>query len=67
MKKLITYDPKAGRPYLHPGRQANIIYDNTIIGYIGEIHPDVLDNYNIGDRVYVAVLDMPENCIPRYF
>ena len=22
----VTYDPKSGRPYLHPGRQADIIY-----------------------------------------
>ncbi|MGB8452969.1 MAG: phenylalanine--tRNA ligase subunit beta [Anaerocolumna sp.] len=60
MKKLVSYDPKAGKPYLHPGRQAGIIYDNTIIGYIGEVHPDVLDNYDIGDKAYIAVLDMPE-------
>ncbi|WFR56216.1 phenylalanine--tRNA ligase subunit beta [Anaerocolumna sp. AGMB13025] len=60
MKKLVSYDPKAGKPYLHPGRQANIIYDNTVIGYIGEVHPEVLDNYDIGDKAYVAVLDMPE-------
>ncbi|WMJ89644.1 phenylalanine--tRNA ligase subunit beta [Anaerocolumna sp. MB42-C2] len=60
MKKLISYDPKAGKSFLHPGRQANIIYDNIIIGYIGEVHPDVLDNYDIGEKAYVAVLDIPE-------
>lgn len=54
------YDPKAGKNFLHPGRQANIIYDGTLIGYLGEVHPDVADNYNIGTRAYVAVLDMPE-------
>lgn len=54
------YDPKAGKNFLHPGRQANIIYDGTVIGYLGEVHPDVADNYNIGTRAYVAVLDMPE-------
>ncbi|GAA4654552.1 phenylalanine--tRNA ligase subunit beta [Anaerocolumna aminovalerica] len=60
MKNLVTYDPKAGKTFLHPGRQANIIYDGTVIGYLGEVHPDVLDNYEIGDKAYVAVLDMPE-------
>jgi phenylalanyl-tRNA synthetase beta chain len=60
MKKLVTYDPKSGKTFLHPGRQANIIYDNTVIGYLGEVHPEVLDNYDIGDKAYVAVLDMPE-------
>nr|WP_308742163.1 phenylalanine--tRNA ligase subunit beta [uncultured Anaerocolumna sp.] len=60
MKNLVTYDPKAEKTFLHPGRQANIIYDGTVIGYLGEVHPDVLDNYEIGDKAYVAVLDMPE-------
>lgn len=60
MKKLVTYDPKSGKPFLHPGRQANIIYDNTVIGYIGEVHPEILDTYEIGEKAYVAVLDMPE-------
>ncbi len=55
-----TYEPNAGKNFLHPGRQANIIYDGTVIGYLGEVHPDVADNYNIGTRAYVAVLDMPE-------
>ncbi|MCU6746524.1 phenylalanine--tRNA ligase subunit beta [Faecalicatena acetigenes] len=60
MKKKETYDPNAGKPYLHPGRQANILYDGNIVGYLGEIHPDVLDTYGIGERAYIAVIDMPE-------
>ena len=60
MKKKETYDPKAGRPYLHPGRQANIIYDGKVVGFLGEVHPDVADTYGIGTRAYVAVIDMPE-------
>lgn len=54
-----TYDPNSGKPFLHPGRQANIIYNGKVTGYLGEVHPEVLDNYDIGDRAYVAVLDMP--------
>lgn len=60
MKGLETYDPKAGKTFLHPGRQANIVYDGSVIGYLGEVHPDVLDTYSIGDRAYIAVIDMPE-------
>ncbi|MGN1168307.1 MAG: phenylalanine--tRNA ligase subunit beta [Lachnospiraceae bacterium] len=55
-----TYDPNAGKSFLHPGRQANIIYDGKVVGYLGEIHPDVADTYGIGTRAYVAVIDMPE-------
>ena len=54
-----TYDPNAGKSFLHPGRQANIIYDGTVIGYLGEVHPTVAATYGIGERAYVAVLDMP--------
>ena len=55
-----TYDPNSGKPFLHPGRQADVIYDGKTIGYLGELHPQVADNYSIKDRVYVAVIDMPE-------
>lgn len=60
IKGVKTYDPNAGKTFLHPGRQANIVYDGAVIGYLGEVHPDVLDNYDIGEKAYVAVLDMPE-------
>lgn len=59
MKKNVRYDKDAGKPFLHPGRQANILYAGEVIGYLGEVHPQVLDNYNIGDRAYIAILDMP--------
>ena len=58
LRKPAKYDPNAGKTYLHPGRQANIIYEGTVVGYIGEVHPAVADNYGIGERAYVAVLDM---------
>lgn len=55
----ITYDPEDKKPFLHPGRQADIIYDGVKVGYLGEVHPQVCENYNIGDRVYYADIDMP--------
>ena len=60
LTKKETYDPNAGKNFLHPGRQANIIYDGVVVGYLGEVHPDVADTYGIGERAYVAVIDMPE-------
>ena len=59
LKKLKTYDPNAGKNFLHPGRQANILYGDVVLGYMGEVHPDVADTYGIGEKAYVAVLDMP--------
>ena len=59
MHQKETYAPDSNKPFLHPGRQANIIYDGEIVGYLGEVHPIVADTYDIGERAYVAVLDMP--------
>lgn len=56
----VNYDPKAEKPFLHPGRQALIGYAGKTVGYLGEVHPEVCDNYDIGTRAYIAVLDMPE-------
>lgn len=58
MKKRIVYDPKAGKNFLHPGRRAKIVYEGEELGYIGEVHPAVCDNYAIGTRAYVAVIDI---------
>ncbi len=55
----LTYDPNAGRNFLHPGRQANVVYKGCVLGYLGEVHPEVCDNYDMKTRAYVAVLDMP--------
>ena len=60
IKNHVTYDPASHKNYLHPGRQANILYLDTVFGFLGEVHPEVCDNYAIGARSYVAVLDMPE-------
>ena len=59
MHKKEEYNPNAGKPFLHPGRQAEIIYDKTVIGYMGEVHPTVAASYGIGEKAYVAVLDIP--------
>ena len=56
----VIYDPDAGISFLHPGRQASIFYEGKTLGYLGEVHPEVCDNYDMKTKAYVAVLDMPE-------
>ena len=58
MKKKVTYDPNSEKPFLHPGRQANMIYKGKVVGYLGEVHPAVADNYSIGEKAYIAVIDI---------
>lgn len=45
---------------LHPGRSAVIYAGETPIGYLGEVHPTVQKNYEIGTRTYVAKLLIDE-------
>jgi len=58
MKDRPEYRPDSGRPYFHPGRQADIFYQGRPVGFLGEVHPDVADSYGIGERAYIAVIDI---------
>ncbi len=42
----------------HPGRCANLKVGMDIIATIGEVHPEVLDNYEITRRVYLAEINI---------
>ncbi len=44
----------------HPGRVAVITKDGEKLALLGELHPSVLEKYNIGMRVYVAKINIPE-------
>ncbi|WP_419749895.1 phenylalanine--tRNA ligase subunit beta [Terrisporobacter petrolearius] len=50
--------PETNNTTFHPGRCATIMYNNIYIGTFGEVHPEVIDNYNLGQRVYLAELDL---------
>ena len=58
VREVVTYEPKDDTPFLHPGRKADISIGDTPVGYLGELHPEVADNYNLGTKTYVAVLDV---------
>jgi len=45
---------------LHPGRSAVIVRDGAYLGIMGEVHPEVQENYEIGVKTYVAKLNIPE-------
>ncbi|WP_297135071.1 phenylalanine--tRNA ligase subunit beta [Terrisporobacter sp.] len=50
--------PETNNTTFHPGRCATIMYNGIYIGTFGEVHPEVVDNYNLGQRVYLAELDL---------
>lgn len=41
----------------HPGRTAEVWIAGKKAGIIGEVHPDVLENYGIGKRAYIGVIE----------
>ena len=43
---------------LHPGRSAKILIGKDRIASFGEVHPEVLENYGIDEKVYYAVIDV---------
>ena len=44
----------------HPGRVAVLIKNGIEFGILGELHPLVQENYDIGTRTYIAKLNVPE-------
>ena len=57
---VVSYDiekEKENKSY-HPGRCANLKVGNDIIVTLGEVHPEVLQNYGIKQRIYIAELNI---------
>ena len=58
-------EPETTNTTFHPGRCAKVVYNNVCLGIFGELHPNVIENYNLGQRVYVCEIDTDlvfENC-----
>lgn len=58
LKNKVTFDLENTLSWMHPGRTAKISIENKDIGYLGELHPVVAENYEIGTKVYVAIIDI---------
>lgn len=55
--KNLQYERVETNPAFHPGRSAQVFYNEECLGIIGEVHPLVLENYDIKSRVYITELD----------
>lgn len=54
----IEYTPDDSLNFMHPYRTAKITYMDKEIGYVGEVHPVVLKNYNIGTKAYIGTINL---------
>lgn len=50
-------EPETTNTTFHPGRCAKVLYNNICLGVFGELHPNVIENYNLGQRVYVCEIN----------
>lgn len=48
----------AVHPALHPGRSASITLDGAVIGHIGELHPELVQRYELGSAPVLFELDV---------
>jgi phenylalanyl-tRNA synthetase beta chain len=53
----IEFIPEKNHPTFHPGRCANLLWENHILGVLGEIHPDVAEKYDLEVRTYLGEID----------
>ena len=51
------YTADSNNPSYHPGRCAKVSVDGEVVGYIGQIHPLVAQNYGIECEVYCVQID----------
>ena len=54
---IFAYKP-ANETFMHPGRSAYIFNGKKKIGIIGEIHPDVAENFETDQKIYIAEIDL---------
>lgn len=53
----LKFKPLITHPSFHPGRTAEIYSGTDLMGCFGEVHPDVLENYDIRNKVYAGIID----------
>lgn len=53
-----TYEADIELPFLHPGRRAKIMYNDMELGYLGEVHPDTAEQYDLGERNYIGLVNI---------
>jgi phenylalanyl-tRNA synthetase beta chain len=56
----LSFKQVESHPSLHPGRQAELLLDGRVIGFLGELHPQVAKDYDLptGQRASAFGLDL---------
>jgi len=54
----VTFDTQQIQNYFHPGKSCSLDLGQNRLGCIGEVHPQVLDQFNIDQVVYLFELNV---------
>jgi phenylalanyl-tRNA synthetase beta chain len=54
----LKFEAKTDIPFMHPGRTASVTAGEAELAFLGEVHPIVSENYEIGAKTYVAVVNL---------
>ena len=54
----VRFTSGCDRPFLHPGRSCQVLSDGRAIGFLGDVHPDVLEKMDIKGKAVVFELDL---------
>jgi phenylalanyl-tRNA synthetase beta chain len=54
----VNFLPETNDPSYHPGKTAFLEADGIRLGVVGELHPDVLENYDLPEKVVAFELDL---------
>lgn len=52
-----TFSAETVEPYLHPSKSLDIYINGDKIGSFGEIHPDVIDNFELENSAFLFEMD----------
>jgi len=54
----VSFVSDSSQPYLHPGKSCCLMSGQQQLGFLGEVHPEILTNFNIDQPVYLFELNV---------
>lgn len=54
----VMFTRESNNPSYHPGKTAALMIGNTKVGVLGEVHPDLSENYGVDVNCYLAELNL---------
>jgi phenylalanyl-tRNA synthetase beta chain len=54
----LKFQRELNNPTFHPGKTASLYIKKEFVGTLGEVHPDVCENYGIDERCYIAEINL---------